>query len=71
MRVIIFIKIIKQLSLENDFEVTLNECIDGDTAWFDVDGKNTKVRFYTSIPLNLLIRLKLMEKRRVNILKMN
>ena len=27
------------------FEVTVNECIDGDTAWFDVDGKNTKVRF--------------------------
>lgn len=27
------------------FEVTLNKCVDGDTAWFDVNGKNTKVRF--------------------------
>lgn len=27
------------------FEVTLNKCVDGDTAWFEVNGKNTKVRF--------------------------
>lgn len=27
------------------FEVTLNECVDGDTAWFNIDGENTKVRF--------------------------
>lgn len=27
------------------FEVTLDKCIDGDTAWFNVDGKKTKVRF--------------------------
>ncbi|WP_455684524.1 thermonuclease family protein [Thomasclavelia sp.] len=26
-------------------EVTLNKCVDGDTAWFEVNGKNTKVRF--------------------------
>lgn len=27
------------------FAVTLDKCIDGDTAWFMVDGKSTKVRF--------------------------
>ncbi|RHM60136.1 MULTISPECIES: thermonuclease family protein [Coprobacillaceae] len=27
------------------FEVTLNRCVDGDTAWFNIDGKKTKVRF--------------------------
>lgn len=27
------------------FEVTLDKCVDGDTAWFNVDGKSTKVRF--------------------------
>lgn len=27
------------------FEVTLERCVDGDTAWFNVDGKSTKVRF--------------------------
>ena len=27
------------------FEVTLDKCVDGDTAWFNVDGKKTKVRF--------------------------
>ena len=27
------------------FEVTLNECVDGDTAWFNIDGEKTKVRF--------------------------
>ena len=27
------------------FEVTLDQCVDGDTAWFDIDGKRTKVRF--------------------------
>lgn len=26
-------------------EVTLEQCVDGDTAWFDIDGKKTKVRF--------------------------
>lgn len=27
------------------FEVTLDKCVDGDTAWFNIDGKSTKVRF--------------------------
>ncbi|GFI41896.1 thermonuclease [Thomasclavelia cocleata] len=27
------------------FEVTLNKCVDGDTAWFDINGEKTKVRF--------------------------
>lgn len=33
------------------FEVSLIECVDGDTAWFDVDGQRTKVRFlYVDTP---------------------
>lgn len=27
------------------FEAKLASCVDGDTAWFKIDGKNTKVRF--------------------------
>lgn len=27
------------------FEVELVQCVDGDTAWFNVDGEKTKVRF--------------------------
>lgn len=27
------------------FEVSLIQCVDGDTAWFDVEGEKTKVRF--------------------------
>ena len=26
-------------------EVTLNKCVDGDTAWFNLDSNNIKVRF--------------------------
>lgn len=33
------------------FEVTLSKCVDGDTAWFDIDGETTKVRFlYVDTP---------------------
>ena len=35
----------KPLLSSGRFEVTLNQCVDGDTAWFDIDGKRTKVRF--------------------------
>ena len=35
----------KPVSGSERFEVTLNQCVDGDTAWFDIDGKKTKVRF--------------------------
>lgn len=27
------------------FTVTLDKCVDGDTAWFNIDGESTKVRF--------------------------
>lgn len=27
------------------FEVTLDRCVDGDTAWFNIDNEKTKVRF--------------------------
>lgn len=27
------------------FEVILDKCVDADTAWFNIDGKSTKVRF--------------------------
>ena len=36
----------KPVSGSERFEVTLNQCVDGDTAWFDIDGKKTKVRFF-------------------------
>ena len=35
----------KPVSGSERFEVTLDQCVDGDTAWFDIDGKRTKVRF--------------------------
>ncbi|MBS6686406.1 thermonuclease family protein [Thomasclavelia spiroformis] len=35
----------KPASSSGRFEVTLDKCVDGDTAWFDIDGKRTKVRF--------------------------
>lgn len=35
----------KPASGSERFEVTLDQCVDGDTAWFDIDGKRTKVRF--------------------------
>ena len=35
------------LSIKPDerFEVSLIKCVDGDTAWFNIDGEKTKVRF--------------------------
>ncbi|MFV0499188.1 MAG: thermonuclease family protein [Bacilli bacterium] len=29
----------------NQVDVTLSKCVDGDTAWFNIDGVATKVRF--------------------------
>ena len=34
----------KPVSGSERFEVTLNQCVDGDTSWFDIDGKKNKVR---------------------------
>ncbi|MFV0425381.1 MAG: thermonuclease family protein [Bacilli bacterium] len=31
-------------TLSNDY-VTLDSCVDGDTAWFNINGERTKVRF--------------------------
>lgn len=47
---VIFIFIILYIFLDPKNEQELNEvkfssCVDGDTAWFKIDGKNTKVRF--------------------------
>lgn len=33
------------VSSSERFEVTLDKCVDGDTAWFNIDGEKTKVRF--------------------------
>ena len=35
----------KSIPTGERFEVTLDRCVDGDTAWFNVDGESTKVRF--------------------------
>lgn len=35
----------KPIETAKRFEVTLNQCVDGDTAWFNVDHVKTKVRF--------------------------
>lgn len=35
----------KEIEPGQRFEVTLSECVDGDTAWFNIDGERTKVRF--------------------------
>lgn len=35
----------KTISPGERFEVTLDKCVDGDTAWFNIDGESTKVRF--------------------------
>lgn len=33
------------LTNDNNINVTLDKCVDGDTAWFIVEGKREKVRF--------------------------
>lgn len=35
----------KKIEPGQRFEVTFNQSVDGDTAWFDIDGEKTKVRF--------------------------
>lgn len=35
----------KEIEPGERYSVTLVECVDGDTAWFNVDGVKTKVRF--------------------------
>lgn len=35
----------KEIEKGERFEVTLVKVVDGDTAWFDIDGQETKVRF--------------------------
>lgn len=35
----------KPVEVGKRFEVTLEKCVDGDTAWFNINGEKTKVRF--------------------------
>lgn len=35
----------KPIPVGERFTVTLERCVDGDTGWFKIDGKSTKVRF--------------------------
>ncbi len=40
-----FILFMPLVSAEDKVKATLSKCVDGDTAWFLIDGENTKMRF--------------------------
>lgn len=42
---IISFLLITNVSANSKIEVTLNKCVDGDTAWFNMNGKKIKTRF--------------------------
>lgn len=42
---IISFLLITKVSANSKIEVTLNKCVDGDTAWFNMNGKKIKTRF--------------------------
>ena len=43
--ILLFTLSINIVNADNKIEVTLNKCVDGDTAWFNLDNKVIKTRF--------------------------
>ena len=45
--IVVFVIVVSYLVITNHYVVnmTLDSCVDGDTAWFIIDGERVKVRF--------------------------